>query len=158
MDIFWVYLSDLLAFVIQSFRDERGRSRRDYPSRSEDKPYHGRGSNPRSRHLWVGNIPHSLTESDVAHHFLHFGELESIAFQPGRSYAFVNYRNEEDAYDAFKKLQGFVIEGNPLRIEYTKAVSFVNLYLSFLIYSVDAFLLHYYLSFASFYGIYDHST
>ncbi|XP_047970125.1 flowering time control protein FPA isoform X1 [Salvia hispanica] len=104
-----------------SFREGRGRPHRDYPSRSEDRSYHGRGSNPPSRHLWVGNLPHNLTESDVAHHFLHFGELESIAFQPGRSYAFINYINEEDAYAAFKELQGFGIEGNPLRIEYAKA-------------------------------------
>lgn len=138
MYILYVDLSNLLV-ILQSFREERGRSRRDYPSRSEDRSYHGRGSNPRSRHLWVGNIPHSLTESDVAHHFLHFGELESIAFQPGRSYAFINYRDEEDAYAAFKELQGFVIEGNPLRIEYTKGVSFVNLCLTFICYRVGTF-------------------
>ncbi|XP_057796087.1 flowering time control protein FPA [Salvia miltiorrhiza] len=105
-----------------SIREGRGRPRGDYPSRSEDRSYRGRGSNPPpSRHLWVGNLPHNLTESDVVHHFLHFGELESIAFQPGRSYAFINYRNEDDAYAAFKELQGFDIEGNPLRIEYAKA-------------------------------------
>lgn len=104
-----------------SMREGRGRPRRDYPSRSEDKPYHGRGSNPPSRHLWVGNLPHNLTESDVAHYFLHFGELESVAFQPGRSYAFINYINEEDAFAAIKELQGFVIEGNALKIEFAKA-------------------------------------
>lgn len=125
---------------LQSLREGRGRPRRDYPSRSEDKPYHGRGNNRPSRHLWVGNLPHNLAESDVAHYFLHFGELESVAFQPGRSYAFINYINEEDAFAAIKELQGFVIEGNPLKIEFAmKAVSFVHLILTFLWYCVDAF-------------------
>ncbi|XP_047947193.1 flowering time control protein FPA-like [Salvia hispanica] len=110
-----------------SFREVRGRPRRDYPSRSEDRSYHRRESNPPSRHLWVGNLPHNLTESDVAHLFLHFGELESIAVQPGRSYAFINYISKEDAYDAFKELQGFDIEGNPLRLEYAKALSKLGL-------------------------------
>lgn len=99
----------------------RGRSRRDYPSRSEEKSRSDRGNNPPSRHLWVGNISHSITERAFAHHFLQFGELESVAFQPGRSYAFVNYRNEEDAYAAMKELQGFSIGGNPLRVEFAKA-------------------------------------
>ncbi|KAI3465939.1 hypothetical protein Pfo_022602 [Paulownia fortunei] len=104
-----------------SIREGRGRPRRDYPSRSEEKSHHGRGNNPPSRHLWVGNLPHNLTESALAHHFLQFGELESVAFQPGRSYAFINYRNEEEAFAAVKELQGFVIGGNPLRIEFAKA-------------------------------------
>ncbi|PIN01004.1 Apoptosis-promoting RNA-binding protein TIA-1/TIAR (RRM superfamily) [Handroanthus impetiginosus] len=104
-----------------SIREGRGRHRRDYPSRSEEKPLHGRGNNPPSRHLWVGKLSHNLTESALARHFLQFGELESVAFQPGRSYAFINYRNEDDAFAAIRELQGFVIGGNPLRIEFTKA-------------------------------------
>lgn len=99
----------------------RGRSRRDYPSRSEEKSRSDRGNNPPSRHLWVGNISHSLTERAFVNHFMNFGELESVAFQPGRSYAFVNYRSEEDAFAAIKELQGFAIGGNPLRIEFAKA-------------------------------------
>ncbi|EYU26221.1 hypothetical protein MIMGU_mgv11b020481mg, partial [Erythranthe guttata] len=104
-----------------SFREGRGRPRRGYPLRSEEKSQHGRGNIPPSRHLWVGNLSHSLTENALAHHFLQFGELEKIAFQPGRSYAFINYRNEEEAFIAVRELQGFVIEGNPVRIEFAKA-------------------------------------
>ncbi|KAL8510667.1 hypothetical protein ACS0TY_017476 [Phlomoides rotata] len=104
-----------------SIREGRGRSRRDYPSRSEEKPNHGRGSNPPSRHLWVGNLSHNLSESGLAQYFLEFGELESLAFQPGRSYAFVNYINEEDAFAAMRELPGYVIEGNPIRMEFAKA-------------------------------------
>ncbi|GER45093.1 RNA binding protein [Striga asiatica] len=104
-----------------SIREGRGRPRRDYPSsRSEEKSHHGRGNNPPSRHLWAGNISHSISEKTLAHYFLRYGDLESIAFQPGRSYAFINYRNEEDAFAAIKELQGFVIGGNPLKIEFAK--------------------------------------
>lgn len=104
-----------------SGREGRGRSRRDYPAKSEEKSQHGRGNNPPSRHLWVGNLSHNLTENALAHHFLKFGDLESLAFQPGRSYAFINYRNDEDAFLAVRELQGFVLAGNPLKIEFAKA-------------------------------------
>ncbi|KAL3502950.1 hypothetical protein ACH5RR_037399 [Cinchona calisaya] len=103
-----------------SGRGGRDRFRKEYPSRSEEKGHHGR-NNPPSRHLWVGNLSHNLDESSLAHHFLRFGELESIAFQSGRSYAFVNFKNEEDAFAAIRELQGFSVAGNPLRIEFTKA-------------------------------------
>ncbi|EPS65670.1 hypothetical protein M569_09107, partial [Genlisea aurea] len=91
------------------------------PRRPEEKSHHGRGNNPPSRHLWVGNLSHSLTESAVARQFLQYGDLESIAFQPGRSYAFINFRNEEDAFAAIKELQGFSLAGNALKIEFAKA-------------------------------------
>ncbi|XP_027172444.1 flowering time control protein FPA [Coffea eugenioides] len=103
-----------------SGRGGRDRFRREHPLRSEEKSHHGR-SNPPSRHLWVGNLSHNLDESSLTHHFLQFGELESVAFQPGRSYAFINFKNEEDAFAAMRELQGFSVAGNPLRIEFTKA-------------------------------------
>lgn len=132
----------VILWCLQSFREGRSRPRRDYPdypSRSEEKPNHGRGSNPPSRHLWVGNLPPNLSESGLARYFLEFGDLESLAFQPGRSYAFVNYIHEEDAFAAMRELQGYNIEGNTLKMEFAKAVSFVNLCLFFLWYCLDAF-------------------
>ncbi|OVA12322.1 RNA recognition motif domain [Macleaya cordata] len=102
-------------------REGRDRFRRDYNSRSEEKSQYGRNSNPPSRHLWVGNLSHHISESILSEHFLRFGELESIAFQPGRSYAFVNFRKDEDALIAVRALQGFVLAGFPLKIEFAKA-------------------------------------
>ncbi|KAJ8527774.1 hypothetical protein K7X08_015225 [Anisodus acutangulus] len=99
---------------------ERDRYRRDHPPRSEEKIHHGR-EHPPSRHLWVGNLSHSLSESTLANHFLRFGDLESLAFQPGRSYAFINFKDAEGAFAAIRHLQGYVVAGNPLRIEFTKA-------------------------------------
>ncbi|KAA8524920.1 hypothetical protein F0562_011442 [Nyssa sinensis] len=99
----------------------RDRFRRDYPQRSEEKSHHGRSNAPPSRHLWVGNLSHNLAENTLTNHFLQFGELENVAFQPGRSYAFINFKNDEDAFAAIRELQGFVLAGNALRIEFAKA-------------------------------------
>lgn len=100
-----------------SGRGGRDRSRRDHPPSGISS----RGNAPPSRHLWVGNLSHSILEPDLTDHFLQFGELESVAFQPGRSYAFINFMNEEEAISAMKALQGFPVAGNPLRIEFAKA-------------------------------------
>ena len=85
-----------------------------------------RGRNPPSRHLWVGNLPQGIAERDLADRFIRFGELESLAFQPGRSYAFLNFKHDEDAFEAIESLQGFSLSGNPLRIEFAKAVSLLS--------------------------------
>ena len=66
-------------------------------------------------------------ESELVSHFLRFGDLESVAFQPGRSYVFLNFVEEEDAVDAIEELQGFPLAGNSLRIEFAKAVSLVSI-------------------------------
>ncbi|CAJ1964087.1 unnamed protein product [Sphenostylis stenocarpa] len=122
-----------------SFLDRGGgrdRFRRDYPSRYEDNKGNGvngrdnrNSNNPPSRHLWAGNLSHNIVEEELAHHFLRFGPLENVAFQPGRSYAFINFRRDEDAIDAMRALQGFPLAGNPLRIEFAKAVSVAHLFL-----------------------------
>ncbi|KFK23627.1 hypothetical protein AALP_AAs74839U000100 [Arabis alpina] len=93
-----------------SFRGGRDRMMK------EDK-----GKHPPSRHLWIGNLPHGISERELADRFIRFGELESLAFQPARSYAFLNFRHEEDAFAAIESLQGVPLAGNPLRIEFAKA-------------------------------------
>ncbi|KAF8082202.1 hypothetical protein N665_0844s0016 [Sinapis alba] len=79
-----------------------------------------RARNPPSRHLWVGNLPLGISERELADRFLRFGELESVAFQPARSYAFLNFKHDEDAFAAIDSLQGFPLNGNPLKIEFAK--------------------------------------
>jgi hypothetical protein len=122
----WVIFIMEWVFGFQSFRGGRDRPRRGYPSRSDEKGRGGRSSAPPSRHLWVGNLSHTLTERMLSNHFRDFGELESVAFQPGRSYAFINFIDEGAAFAAFEGLQGFILAGNALRIEFTKAVSLVH--------------------------------
>uniref|UniRef100_A0A1J3JHW7 Flowering time control protein FPA n=1 Tax=Noccaea caerulescens TaxID=107243 RepID=A0A1J3JHW7_NOCCA len=80
-----------------------------------------KGRNPPSRHLWVGNLPLGISERELADRFVRFGELESVAFQPSRSYAFLNFKHDEDAFAAMESLQEFPLAGNPLRIEFAKA-------------------------------------
>ncbi|KAF2284728.1 hypothetical protein GH714_029602 [Hevea brasiliensis] len=107
----------------------RDRFRRDFgSSRYEDSTSSNssskRGNNPPSRHLWVGNLSHSLVENELTDHFLQYGELDTVAFQAGRSYAFINFKREDDAIVAMKDLQGFPLAGNPLRIEFAKALNY----------------------------------
>ncbi|TYK01084.1 flowering time control protein FPA [Cucumis melo var. makuwa] len=101
----------------------RDRYRKDYMSRFDEKPQsgHSNSSNPPSRHLWVGNLAHVVVERDLSRYFSQFGELDSIAFQPSRSYAFINFKRDEDAMAAMRELQGFSLGGNPIKIEFTKA-------------------------------------
>ncbi|MCL7025859.1 hypothetical protein MKW94_001916 [Papaver nudicaule] len=101
----------------------RDRLRKDPYSRSTEKSQYGKSHkiNPPSRRLWVGNLSHHVTETELSEQFLRFGEVESIAFQPGRSYAFLNFAKEEDALIAVRALQGFVLAGCPLKIEFAKA-------------------------------------
>lgn len=84
----------------------------------------GRGKNPPSRHLWVGNLSNHIDQSTLTDEFIRFGDLENIAYHPGRSYAFVNFIREDDAIAALNSLQGFSLGGMPLRIEFAKSVSF----------------------------------
>ncbi|KAF9619206.1 hypothetical protein IFM89_005760 [Coptis chinensis] len=103
-------------------RERRGsgdRFRREYSPTPRNEM--GRNIAPPSRHLWIGNLSHHIPESALSEQCLKFGEIDSIAFQPGRSYAFVNYRKEEDAMIAMRALQGFVLAGLPLKIEFAKA-------------------------------------
>ncbi|KAF8007512.1 hypothetical protein BT93_K1506 [Corymbia citriodora subsp. variegata] len=105
---------------------ERPRRLEDRSSTLEDRSSTGQSSAPPSRHLWVGNLSHSISEGDLLRPFLRYGELESVAFQPGRSYAFINFKIDEGAIAALKALQGFSLAGSPLRIEFAKEKSSVS--------------------------------
>lgn len=126
----------------------REKYRSEYTSRVEDKGgggvsrshQLGRAEPQPSRHLWVGNLPPQATQSMLLEQFLRFGDLENIAFIPGRSYGFVNFKKEEDAVFALRTLQGHMFAGVPLKIEFQKGVSRVDLYAS-LIYYLTGFVL-----------------
>lgn len=101
-------------------RGGRDRFRHEYSPRFEGKSHFGRNDAPPSRHLWVGNLSPHISENHLSEQFLRFGDLDNIAFIPGRSYAFVNFKKDEDAAIAMRALQGFVVAGLPLKIEFTK--------------------------------------
>ncbi|KAH7424540.1 hypothetical protein KP509_11G013200 [Ceratopteris richardii] len=73
-----------------------------------------------SRHLWVGNVSASVTEAELAEQFSRFGDIESITAYPSRNYAFVNLKTVEDGLYAKKGLQGTILGGMALRIEFAK--------------------------------------
>ncbi|XP_038703100.1 flowering time control protein FPA-like [Tripterygium wilfordii] len=97
----------------------RERSRRNHQASPQEKSLGS--SNPPSRHLFVGNLAQNIVESDLTRYFLRFGELDSVAFLPGRSYAFINFQREEEGIAAMRALNGVPLAGNPLRVEFAKS-------------------------------------
>lgn len=75
-----------------------------------------------SSHLWVGNLPPDVTESELTELFDKHGLLDGITCYASRSYAFVYYKRVEDAASAKTALQGFLINGSPIKIEFAKPV------------------------------------
>lgn len=79
-----------------------------------------------SRNLWVGNVSQHVSETALAEQFSRFGEIENITVYSARSYAFINFRKEEDAVIAKRSLQGLVLSGQALRIEFAKGDSHLS--------------------------------
>ncbi|KAL6838965.1 hypothetical protein ACP4OV_031192 [Aristida adscensionis] len=80
----------------------------------------GWGVAPPSRHLWVGGLAPGVTASDLSKLFLRCGEVEGVARDPGRSFAFVSFLREQDAVAAVRELRGSRLGGAPVRIEFSK--------------------------------------
>ncbi|KAL9240659.1 hypothetical protein vseg_014852 [Gypsophila vaccaria] len=83
---------------------------------------HGYGaeSEAASSHLWVGNLPFDIAESELMAIFEKHGVIDGITCYASRSYAFVYYRRVEDAVSAKDALQGFLLNGNSIKIEFAK--------------------------------------
>lgn len=77
---------------------------------------------PPSRHLWVGNVSQEVTEGLLVEKFAKFGSIESVTVYSQRNYAFINFKNLENARDAKNGLQGVVLGGLAMRIEFAKGV------------------------------------
>ncbi|KAF5838858.1 hypothetical protein DUNSADRAFT_2027 [Dunaliella salina] len=57
-----------------------------------------------SKHLWLGNLNTKVPRSVLKAVFEHFGAVEDVVTFPGRMYAFVNFRNSEEAKRAVATL------------------------------------------------------
>lgn len=77
---------------------------------------------PPSRHLWVGNVSQEVTEGLLVEKFSPFGSIESVTVYSQRNYAFINFKDVENAQTAKNGLQGIVLGGLALRIESAKGV------------------------------------
>ncbi|XP_065867870.1 flowering time control protein FPA [Euphorbia lathyris] len=73
-----------------------------------------------SNNLWVGNLAADVTDSDLMGLFAKYGALDSVTSYSSRSYAFVYFKRVEDAAAAKNTLQGTMLRGNSLRIEFAR--------------------------------------
>ncbi|XP_024983245.1 flowering time control protein FPA-like isoform X3 [Cynara cardunculus var. scolymus] len=73
-----------------------------------------------SCNLWVGNLAADVSDSDLRNLFEKHGCVETITCYPSRNYAFIYLKGAEDAKRARDNLQGVVLRGNPLKIDFAK--------------------------------------
>ncbi|KAG9444646.1 hypothetical protein H6P81_015986 [Aristolochia fimbriata] len=70
--------------------------------------------------LWVGNLSPDVTDSDLMDCFDKFGALDSITTHSSRCFAFVYFKALDDAKAAKEALQGSVIHGSQIKIEFAR--------------------------------------
>ena len=75
-----------------------------------------------SNNLWVGNLAGDVNDSDLMDLFAQYGALDSVTSYSARSYAFVFFKRMEDAKAAKDALQGTLLHGNPIKIEFARPV------------------------------------
>ncbi|KAK6930536.1 RNA recognition motif domain [Dillenia turbinata] len=78
------------------------------------------GAEVPSNNLWVGNLTADVTDSDLMELFGKYGALDSITSYSSRSYAFVYFKRMEDARAAKDALQGALLRGNSIKIEFAR--------------------------------------
>lgn len=76
--------------------------------------------NPPSNTIWIGNVSLSVSESELKTLLEKFGKVDSFTSYPSRNYAFAYFKEIEGAKSAKQALQGHVLRGNPLKIEFAK--------------------------------------
>lgn len=84
-----------------------------------------------NNNLWVGNLSADVTDSDLRNLFEKHGAVDSVTCYPTRSYAFVNMKRPEDAKRAKESLQGLVLRGGSLKIDFAKPVCITLIRFSF---------------------------
>ncbi|CAI9762888.1 unnamed protein product [Fraxinus pennsylvanica] len=77
--------------------------------------------NPPSNNLWIGNVSSEVSESELKALFEKHGKVDSVTLYPGRNYAFMYFKDIEAAKGAKQRLQGYVLRGIPLKIEFAKS-------------------------------------
>ncbi|XP_074559169.1 flowering time control protein FPA-like [Curcuma longa] len=87
-----------------------------HPSSSKDPD----SSEAASNTLWVGQLSAETTDSDLMVVFSKHGALDCTTMQSARNYTFVYFRQVEEAKAAKEALQGSVIHGSAIRIEFAR--------------------------------------
>ncbi|XP_068646636.1 flowering time control protein FPA-like [Aristolochia californica] len=70
--------------------------------------------------LWVGNLSPDVTDSDLMACFAKFGALDSITTNSSRCFSFIYFKALDDAIAAKETVQGTVIQGSPIKIEFAR--------------------------------------
>lgn len=73
------------------------------------------------RYLWVGGISASVTKEELEKEFSKYGKMEDFVFLPNRNSAMVDYATLEDAISAHKSLNGKVLGGEELCVDYQRS-------------------------------------
>lgn len=75
-----------------------------------------------SHKLFVGNLDESTKVSDIRTLFEKYAvQGKIIECDVVKNYGFVHYQNESDAREAIANLNGYVINGNPIKVENAKS-------------------------------------
>lgn len=105
---------------------DRGRYDRDY-SRPRKNRFVERGTEEDRKttcNIFIGNLPYSYTENDIADMFEQYGRLKRITVpldnrtRNNKGFAFVEYENRRDAEDAYDKYKGCILGGRAIRIDW----------------------------------------
>jgi len=70
------------------------------------------------KNLWIGNLSEECSEDDLRREFGAFGNIEHIKLLSMKNCAFVNYSAVDEALRARNALQGHMIYGRPIRINF----------------------------------------
>ncbi|KAJ5578548.1 uncharacterized protein N7459_007512 [Penicillium hispanicum] len=102
----------IIAQLTEAEKNRQARNPEASSSSQHSAPFH---------RLYVGNVHFSITENDLQNVFEPFGELEFVQLQKdetGRSkgYAFVQFRDPNQAREALEKMNGFDLAGRAIRV------------------------------------------
>jgi len=73
-----------------------------------------------TKSLWIGNIPSSLSPSELEKKFAKFGTIESARLLSHKTCGFINFENLDDAIQAMEKMNGLEINGTAIKVSYAK--------------------------------------
>jgi cold-inducible RNA-binding protein len=76
-----------------------------------------------SKRLYVGNLPYSATEDELRNLFSQYGEVDRVDVATdretgrARGFAFVDMANDAGANAAIQSLNGYTMDGRPLKVD-----------------------------------------
>jgi len=104
----------------------RGRYDRDY-NRPRKAKYIERGTEEDRKttcNIFIGNLPYSYTQSDIADMFEPYGRLKRITVpldnrtHNNKGFAFIEFEDRRDAEDAYDKYKGCTLGGRAIRVDW----------------------------------------